>query len=342
MATYKNIKGIGIQYLASNPANPFLGQVWYNSTTKTLKGYGVGSAATGTWSSGGALNAKRNIATGCGTGNTSNMVTGGASPPTNHSTLNEQYNGSAWTEVGDLNVGKNNASSAGNSPIANTLNYAGDGPGTYSSTNESWNNTSWTEEADLNVSGNGASGFGVSSTSAGRAGGQSSATPPGGPHFTGTEIWNGSSWTEVNNLNASRRYAGGVGTVTAALFIGGDTDVPTFPGGRVTARVESWDGTSWSEIADISSGRYSMKTAGIQTNTIISGGYPPLTVNTEIWNGSSWTEIANMAVARAGHTGGGSSSSAMASGGETPLTPNISAVTEEFQAGNEVLTITTS
>jgi hypothetical protein len=255
-------------------------------------------------------------------------------------TLNEQYNGSAWTEVGDLNVGKNNSSSAGNSPIATTLNYAGDGPGTYSKTNESWNNTSWTEEADLNVAGNAATGFGVSSTSAGRAGGQSTATPPGGPHYTGTEIWNGSAWTEVNDLAASRRYAGGVGTVTAALYIGGDTDNPSFPGGRYTARVESWDGTSWTEVNDLNSGKTGGKTAGTQTSTIFFGGTPPLTTNTEIWDGSSWTEIGDMAVARVNHTGGGSSVSAIAAGGETP--GGVAATSEEWAGATSNKTITVS
>ena len=38
MATYKNINGSPIQYLESDPANPVLGQVWFNSTSKTLKG----------------------------------------------------------------------------------------------------------------------------------------------------------------------------------------------------------------------------------------------------------------------------------------------------------------
>ncbi len=315
-----------------------LGQVYYNSTANAFKVTAL-SAPAGTWASGGTLNAKRNIATACGTGNSSNMVTGGSSPPTNHSTLNEQYNGTAWTEVGDLNVGKNNASSAGNSPIATTLNYAGDGPGTYSDTNESWNNTSWTEEADLNVSGNAASGFGVSATSAGRAGGQSSATPPGGPHFTGTEIWNGSSWTEVNNLNDSRRYAGGVGTVTAALYIGGDRDTGS---PSQTANVESWDGTNWTEIANLNSAKQAGKTAGTQTNTIFFGGTPPLTTNTEVWNGSTWTEIGDMTVARANHTGGGSSSSAIAAGGETPLSPAVTAVAEEWSGSETNATITVS
>jgi len=46
MATYITIKGIQIQSLASDPANPVEGQVWYNSTSATLKGYNGTSNVT--------------------------------------------------------------------------------------------------------------------------------------------------------------------------------------------------------------------------------------------------------------------------------------------------------
>ena len=320
-----------------------LGQVYYNSTSNSFK-VTQQSIPVGTWGSGGNLPAPMYIGTSCGTSNTSGMaMTGFSDPGITYSSAAYQYDGASWTTVASLNTGKNNASSAKNSPITTTLNYAGDGPGTYSATNESWNNTSWTEEADLNVSGNAATGFGVSSTSAGRAGGQSSVTPPAGPHFTGTEIWNGTSWTEVSDLAASRRYAGGVGTVTAALFIGGDTDNPAFPGGRYTARVESWNGTSWTEIADLNTGRYSLGTSGTQTSALaFGGGTPANTTATEFWNGTSWTELNDMATARRGGTGNGSSTSALSVAGESPASPPFIATTEEWNAGTANFTITVS
>jgi len=46
MATYITIKGIEIQTIAGDPANPTEGQVWYNSTTNTLKGYNGTSNVT--------------------------------------------------------------------------------------------------------------------------------------------------------------------------------------------------------------------------------------------------------------------------------------------------------
>ena len=36
------------------------------------------------------------------------------------------------------------------------------------------------------------------------------------------ELYNGSSWTEVNNLNTARGYVGGTGTSTSALCFGGN------------------------------------------------------------------------------------------------------------------------
>jgi hypothetical protein len=60
MAEYINIKGQNIEVVASDPANPTLGQIWYNSTSNTLKGGGGSTAAS--WASGptsGWLTARR-------------------------------------------------------------------------------------------------------------------------------------------------------------------------------------------------------------------------------------------------------------------------------------------
>jgi hypothetical protein len=49
MATYYGTYGQKVQYLASDPSDPQIGQVWYNSTSATLK---VQSATTaGAWAS---------------------------------------------------------------------------------------------------------------------------------------------------------------------------------------------------------------------------------------------------------------------------------------------------
>jgi hypothetical protein len=56
MAEYINIKGQSIEVVASDPANPTLGQIWYNSTSNTLKG---SSYIAGSWASGGNMGTAR-------------------------------------------------------------------------------------------------------------------------------------------------------------------------------------------------------------------------------------------------------------------------------------------
>ena len=46
MATYIVLKGITIPSLASDPANPVEGQVWFNTTSQTMKGYNGTSNVT--------------------------------------------------------------------------------------------------------------------------------------------------------------------------------------------------------------------------------------------------------------------------------------------------------
>ena len=50
MATYRDIKGDLIETVATDPSNPLEGDIWYNTTSGTLKGLGFRAAA---WSSGG-------------------------------------------------------------------------------------------------------------------------------------------------------------------------------------------------------------------------------------------------------------------------------------------------
>jgi len=56
MATYKEIIGIEVQSLSSDPPSPFQGQIWYNNSSNTLKYYANLSAS---WSTGGSLSENR-------------------------------------------------------------------------------------------------------------------------------------------------------------------------------------------------------------------------------------------------------------------------------------------
>jgi hypothetical protein len=98
MTTYKEIRGTNIEVLASDPSNPVLGQVWYNSTSNVVKGNA--GPVTFAWSTGGALGTARYGAGGSGT-QTAGIAFGGFPPYTGKTEL---YNGTGWTEVNDMNA----------------------------------------------------------------------------------------------------------------------------------------------------------------------------------------------------------------------------------------------
>jgi hypothetical protein len=101
MTDYINIKGQNIEVVASDPSNPTSGQIWYNSTSQTLKGQGF---AAGSWASATSMGTARR-----GLGRLWN---------TNSSfgiwwlrclvlqDITEAYNGSSWTGSGTLNTAR--------------------------------------------------------------------------------------------------------------------------------------------------------------------------------------------------------------------------------------------
>ena len=91
-----------------------------------------------------------------------------------------------------------------------------------------------------------------------------------------TESYNGSSWTEVNDLNIGRGALAGAGIQTAALAIGS--------GSPDNANTESWNGTNWTEVNNLNTGRNALGGQGTQTAAIAFGGNSPYRAETEIWN----------------------------------------------------------
>jgi hypothetical protein len=147
MADYKNIKGFNIQYLDSDPPNPIEGQMWFNSTTQTLKGAEVGGAPVGTWASGGDLNQSKTFGGGAGT-QTATLIFGGNATPITSNT--EAYNGSSWTEVNNLNTGREGISGNGTQTAAFSVGGTLGSPPGYLGNTEIWDGTSWTEVNDTN------------------------------------------------------------------------------------------------------------------------------------------------------------------------------------------------
>ena len=90
------------------------------------------------------------------------------------------------------------------------------------------------------------------------------------------ESYNGTSWSEGNDLNTGRAGGGSGGTQAVAMYAAGST----FPGETRVANVETWNGTSWTEVNDVATARSFVGSCqnagtGITSNSIIFGGDGP-------------------------------------------------------------------
>jgi hypothetical protein len=337
MADYKNIKGFNIQYLDSDPPNPIEGQMWFNSTTQTLKGAEVGGAPIGTWASGGDLNQAKNAVAGAGT-QTAALAAGGTTGAATANT--ELYNGTSWTEVNDLNTARFYLGGAGSQTAA--IATAGTaGLGIAKSENESWNGTSWTEVNEVNTA---RWQFGQAGTATASL--MASGTTNNTTTTNSTESWNGTSWTEITEVNVARTGAVMTGSQTEALYIAGEKGTPDSGGGApyvIIGNTEYWNGSTWTELADLNTARNALGGSGIYPSSLVFAG-PPTPTNTEAWNGTSWTEVNNLAVGGSFRTGaGGNASTPNATALAIGATPPLSAATEEWTASPiSIKTFTTS
>jgi hypothetical protein len=322
MAQYTGIQGQNILIVSSDPANPTEGQIWYNTTTNLLKGYAnvvtnswasggnmntgriyIGSAGTQTAGLGfggyappttGATEEYNgtswaNNPTGLGTARyelagagtqTAGLAAGGY--PGNK-TNTEEYDGSTWTAGGALTTGRGSLKGTGTQTAALVAGGGIPSAATPSAVAEQYNGTSWTSAGSLTRSP--AKTYGM-----GSAGIQTAALMFGGYNGTGpggeainTELWNGTSWTAVANLNTARYILGGAGIQTAALAFGGSTPASV-------GSTELYNGTSWtSNPTGLATARVGLGGGGIQTSGIaFAGGTGPGTgtTATEEWTGT--------------------------------------------------------
>ena len=121
MASYEEIHGKRIETFSSDPTldSSYEGQVWFNSTSGTLKTV-VASAA---WASSSAMATARQALGGTGT-QTAGLACGGFLPP--HTNVTEEYNGSGWGTGGNLNVTRGYNAACG--PQTAALTFGGEAP----------------------------------------------------------------------------------------------------------------------------------------------------------------------------------------------------------------------
>jgi len=258
MATLRDIHGANIPIRASDPANPQVGEIWYNTTTYVLKGQVFN--ASGSFATSGNLNVGRYALGNFGTPAAGNAIDGNTHPvgaPNTASNSHESYDGSTWTSLTNTPFAVTFFASSGTSTAG--IGAGGGQPaGSYQSSAYTWGGSSWTTITSVPGGGyEGANMFGTQTANIFYGAG----TPSGYPSaaFTG----DGSSWTSGPNLPGSDYYGCVcVGTQTAAIY------------GQGTS-VAFWNGSSWTAQPSFPVGKPARAaTGGTQAGFFAAGGTP--------------------------------------------------------------------
>ena len=339
MATFKGIKGVKVVTKTSDPtASEATGTVWYNSTSPVALKYAIN--AGGAWSSGSDLvNGRRNAG---GTGITTAAIIAGGMPRAGGAgeVNSETYDGTSWSEVNNLNTGRNNPVGFGTTTAAITATGNSNSDNSTYNLAEEWNGTCWSAVNTLNQTRSYASTANQGTTTAGLV--FSGLTFPVSALLS-NESYDGTSWSEENNVLTGRGMSGGGGTSTAAFMAAGVQPPTNY------ALMEIWDGTCWTEVNNVKTARFAVGSSGTVTTGLIFGGStdPTQLALTEQWDGSSWTEVGDLATARERPAKGLglSGATALCAGGALPATPTPTAyrLTEEWSDPvYTIKTVTTS
>ena len=224
-------------------------------------------------------------------------------------------NAGTWASGGALNTARRSLKSAGVTQNG-ALGFGGN-TGSIVSITESYNGSTWTEVNDLNTARWDLNGFGSYTAAIAAAGVYDvNAVLP----TNAVESWNGSSWTEVAEMNTTRQNGANLGTTnTAGLVAGGSVRPGSPPGSPVSypADNELWNGSAWTEVNNLNTGRAAISGFGTSTSGIGAAGTPPTTNAVESWDGTSWTEVSEVNTARynASSTQGTDNTSGMIFGG---------------------------
>mgnify|MGYP003150649951 CR=1 FL=1 len=239
------------------------------------------------WTATGAMVNERRYFTGLGT-ETAAMACGGIrgpSPGEAPTSKTETFDGSTWTEVNDLSRTPSTSPQAqtrmgGFGTTTSGLVMGGDESASQLKLCEQYNGTSWSEVADLLQT----QSYGFSSGQTGASGlfMGGYGNPPWAQIAT-TGEWNDTSWTAGGNMNTARDSGGFsvYGVVTQAMIVAGRVPPPN------SVLCELYNGTSWTEVADCSTGRYYCSGSGTGTSALVMGGYAiPSLATTEEWDGA--------------------------------------------------------
>ena len=330
MAAYKDLIGQKITKVTSNPGEPKTGQMWYNSTTGTLKGLSVveafsagGPATTARW---GAMSFGSQTAGVMAAGNTATARTG----------VTEEYNGSGFSTGGTAGTARYRGGGAGTETAG--LIFGGESPGGDTGDTEEYNGSSWSEQNNLSKARR-TTGFGVQ-TAAYAVGGYDNANKQ-----SQVESYDGTSWTSGTALPLAGLTEGGSGTTSSGRTCGGffgpgATHPPSSP--QTTNNNIGWNGSSWSDDTALPSNRYNTSGFGTSADDYYAAGGratpPNASINTvNYWNGTSWAVSPSLATARYNGQGQNGTPSAfvyMSGNASGTVTGN----TEEFNKSTNTIT----
>jgi len=327
MTDYKNIFGKPVKFLATDPDNAEAeGQIWYNSTSDAFKSIISNEA----WSSSANTNITRGSGYGFGTLTAGVTGTGEQGPPGFAPAVTEEYNGSGWATGNSYPTQVFLIKGTGTQTAG--IAAGGRTPSLIANANV-YNGTSWTAAGgNLSVAKTDGGMFGIQ-TAAIYCGG---ATPT--PGLTNdTELYDGSTWSELNNMPVNKQVFATAGTSTAAIASGG-----RLAPGPSTNSTDEWDGTNWTAGPSLNTARRYLQGWGSQTSALVCGGSPDgaaASALTEIYDGTSWSETADLASAR--HFLGtsqnqGSNTSGWAANGNAGAT--YFTATEEYNKSINVIT----
>ena len=133
-----------------------------------------------------------------------------------------------------------------------------------------------------------------------------------------SETYDGTSWTETNDLTTAVYANAAFGTTTAGVSCGGRNAANTYQD-----RTEEYDGTCWATApGTLNNAKAVIKGCGTQTAGLLAGGVPtPINRDTEIYNGTTWTLVpGTLTTGRNGSANVGTTTAALSFAGVPPDT----------------------
>ena len=298
MSTYKALVGKKIKSVSSDPSDSVEGQMWYNSTTQSLRGLAITEA----WASSGPLLEANYGAAGAGSQN--DMIYFGGAPYPALTNKTFEYNGTGWSEGGNYIGSIKYLAGCGTQTAGLGAGGQIPSPGAQTSSAE-YDGSSWTSGNTLTNKrmNTGSTMVGIQTAALIVGGDQLPSTPRS---LTACEEYDGTNWTSGGAYPIVIQNTAAAGTLTAGWAAGGLSDPA--PGVSNISRdaTNHYDGSSWSAGGTLPTATFRAGASGTQTAGLIfsgqTGPYPSPTSNkattTFAYDGSTWTSKPAMAIGR--------------------------------------------